>query len=97
MSTVTAGDYTVELKIDADNYRSWYNNEYRKPNGDFENNVAPALSLKRFLAKNIESELTEDLKRSPLHDSLQGHPSSVASNHALQEVRIADIVFSFKN
>lgn len=72
MSTVTAGDFTVELKIDGDGYRSWYNNEYRKPNGDFEHNVAPALSLKRFLTRNIESDLTEVLKRSPLHDSLQG-------------------------
>jgi len=46
MSTITAGDYTVEFKIGADNYRQWYNNEYRKPNGDFEHDVSPALSLK---------------------------------------------------
>ena len=49
MATITAGDYTVELKIDADNYRQWYNNEYRKPGGDYERNIAPAYSLKTYL------------------------------------------------
>lgn len=46
MATITAGDYTVEFPIDSDNYRRWYDQEYRKPGGDFENDVAPALSLK---------------------------------------------------
>ena len=46
MSTITAGDYTVEFKIDADRYRHWYNNDYRKPGGDFENQIAPAMALK---------------------------------------------------
>jgi len=98
MSTVTAGDYSVELKIDSDGYRNWYNNEYRKPTGDFENNVAPAFSLKQFLAQNIEKELTADLKRSPLHNSIQGMQSQEASSHrTIEEVKVADIVFSFKN
>lgn len=58
MSTITAGDYTVEFDINSDDYRQWYNNEYRKPGGDFENNVAPALSLKKFMSDIIEDELT---------------------------------------
>ena len=49
MATITAGDYTVELKINPDHYRTWYNNDYRKANGDFENGVAPAMSLKKHL------------------------------------------------
>ncbi len=59
MATITAGDYTVELKIDEDGYRTqWYNNEYRKPGGDYENQIAPALSLKQFMSTKIEEELT---------------------------------------
>lgn len=53
MATITAGDYTVELQIDEDGYRSWYNNDYRKPGGDFENDVAPALSLKKHITQVI--------------------------------------------
>ena len=38
MATITAGDYTVELKIDEEGYRrELYNKEYKKPGGDFEN------------------------------------------------------------
>ena len=37
MATITAGDYTVELRIDPDDYRHWYNNIFRAPGGDFEN------------------------------------------------------------
>lgn len=67
MSTITAGDYTVELVIDETEYRQWYNHEYRKDRGDYENKISPALSLKSFLVKNIEETLTQELQRSPLH------------------------------
>ena len=99
MSTITAGDYAVELKIDGDEYRRWYNNEYRKPGGDFENNVAPAMSLKRHIAEKVEEALTGDLKRSTLHE---GDTSGVKSHkkrdaEELSAVHVADIVFSFRN
>jgi len=61
MSTITANDYTVEFKIGADNYRQWYNNEYRKPGGDFEKDVSPAMSLKQHFCKVIETELTSEM------------------------------------
>lgn len=51
MATVTAGDYTVELDIDREGYRSWYDTQYSKPLGDFENGVAPAHSLTCYLTK----------------------------------------------
>jgi hypothetical protein len=35
MKTVTAGDYTVELKISEADYRAWYDSEYKGPAGDF--------------------------------------------------------------
>jgi len=61
MATVTAGDYAVELKINPSHYRTWYDHEYRKSGGDFENDIAPALSLTRHLTKEIEEELTVQL------------------------------------
>jgi len=67
MATITAGDYTVELKIDPDDYRHWYNNEYRKSGGDFENEVSPAMSLKAHLVEKIEETLSQEIQRSPLH------------------------------
>ena len=71
MATVTAGDYTAELIIDNDGYRSWYDNVYKAPNvGDFEKNkMAPAMSLKKHLIHEIEEILTADLKRSPLQEA----------------------------
>ena len=94
MATVTAGDYTVELDIDREGYRSWYDTQYSKPLGDFENGVAPAHSLTCYLTKQIEEELTMLLQQSSLYEASSGSQQSI---HALNEVRIADIVFSFNN
>lgn len=67
MSTVTAGDYAVELKISSDAYRNWYNHEYyNKKGSDYEKNIAPAHSLTRFLTKEIEDELTQQLRKKSL-------------------------------
>ena len=57
MSTVTAGDYTVEMMICREGYDDWKENVYRAPGGDFENNVSPALSLKSYIAAEIEDAL----------------------------------------
>ena len=54
MATITAGDYTVELKIDKSHYLRWKESEYKRPGGDFENKVSPAMSLKNHLIKEIE-------------------------------------------
>ena len=101
MATITAGDYTVELKIDADNYRHWYNNEFRKSGGDYENQVSPAMSLKKLITQKIEDVLTAELARSPLHEaaagSLAGKSRAKKDRADLTKVTIADIVFSFKN
>ena len=99
MATITAGDYTVELRINPDGYRNWYNTEYRRPGGDFENGVSPAMSLKTHLIKNIEDQMTNELRRSSLQDSVNGpQPRSRAGERpTLTEIKIADIVFSFNN
>lgn len=62
MKTVTAGDYTVELKVSEANFRDWYDNEYQCPAGDFQNGVAPAMSFKKHLKRTIESQLTSKVE-----------------------------------
>ena len=58
MATITAGDYTVELKINSDDYRHWYNHEYKKPGGDFEKDISPAMALKSHILENVERVMT---------------------------------------
>lgn len=58
MATVTAGDYSVEFPIKKESYDWWKSEVYRAPGGDFENGVAPAFSLKKYLKKEIEEKLT---------------------------------------
>ena len=70
LSTITAGDYTVEYPITPDGYRRWYNNEYRKPAGDYENGIAPASSLKRFIIDKVENVLTKELLESKMDNAL---------------------------
>jgi len=36
MSTVTAGDYTVEFTIDREGYDDWKSSRYEAPGGPFE-------------------------------------------------------------
>ena len=104
MSTITAGDYTVEFKINPDNYRTWYNGEYRKPRGDFENGVSPALSLKRHLTEIVEEEMTQVMQRDPLNSSANGTNGisdmkrrKTVRDEPVQKIHVADIVFSFRN
>ena len=35
LSTITAGDYTVEFTISQDAYQNWYNNTYKSYYGDY--------------------------------------------------------------
>jgi hypothetical protein len=46
MSTLTVADYTIEMNISEDNYKKWYDNEYKKPGGDYSKDIPPAMSLK---------------------------------------------------
>ena len=51
ISTVTAGDYSVEFEIPADRYNHWYNNIYKQSGGECDQGYAPALSLKRHMVE----------------------------------------------
>jgi hypothetical protein len=90
MSTITAGDYTVEIKIPNDAYQQWYDGEYRA-GGDFENDVPPAVSLKARLIEDIETCLTEEMNQGGKAESKRKKKSEV------DQIKIADVVFSFNN
>ena len=58
MNTVTAVDYTLELRISSSSYQKWYIETYKAPGGDFYKDISPAISLKELLRSTIESRLT---------------------------------------
>jgi len=64
MSTITAEDYTVEMKIDFWEYKVWQGVFWgigTDQGCDKSDNVAPCYSLKRYLRDEIEARLNEDL------------------------------------
>ena len=87
MAMVTAADYTVEFSIPEVAYEKWYAEDYSKEGGDKENDVPPAMSLKKDLKEIIEQTLAADLS--------SGHqPNSKKykkKKFALNAVKIADI------
>lgn len=46
MNTITAGDYTVEVKIKKSSFKKWFKEDYLKPGGDHSKEIPPSLSLK---------------------------------------------------
>ena len=59
MSTVTAGDYTVEFEIQKKDYLEWKAAVYDAQNGYKERDYSPALALKEYMAQQIEETLDE--------------------------------------
>ena len=58
MNTITAADYTVELKINKESYIEWSTNVY-KP-GDKDREIPVTFSLKEHMIKFIEEKLTAE-------------------------------------
>ena len=71
MAMVTAADYTVEFAIPEAAYDKWYLEEYSKENGDKENEVPPAMSLKKALKETIEETLNGELSSGDIPESLK--------------------------
>lgn len=95
MATITAGDYSVEFRISAENYRWFHSEIYRAPDGPFENKVSPALALKTYLAKEIEEKLDAWAADNPWAlTKLYGKKKTEKSYGG---TKVADIVFSFNN
>lgn len=61
MATITAGDYTVEMKIKAKSFKKWHKQEYMKEGGDHAQEIPSSLSLKKHMIRIIEEQLTKDL------------------------------------
>jgi hypothetical protein len=94
MATITAADYSVEFTIPEEGYEKWYNEEYKKQGGDYENNVPPAVSLKRTMIQRIEETLTNELRSGAV--KVESNKTRKDPN-PITEVKIADITFAFNN
>jgi len=53
MSTITAGDYSVEFQIPREAYDDWKNEYYLHQNGYKERGYSPALALKEHMSEEI--------------------------------------------
>lgn len=54
MATITAADYTVEMRIKPKPYKAWFEQEYMKPGGDHSKEIPPLMSLKKHFINVIE-------------------------------------------
>ena len=71
INTVTLPDYSVEMSIDLAGYRHWFNQVFHGPGGDYTKNISPGMSLKRFLIRKIEKQLTSELKAQQAYQKQQ--------------------------
>ena len=95
VATITAGDYTVEFPIKAEEYAWWKSEVYRGQGGEFESGVAPALAFKKYLAKEVEEKLDAWVTDNPW--AVEEVFGKDASERNYGGTKIADIVFSFNN
>ena len=61
VSTLTAGDYTVEVKLEKEQYQKWFKENYEKniqPTG-----ISCALALKKQVRSEIEGIIVKERKR----------------------------------
>ncbi len=107
MSTVTAGDYTVEFMIERENYDDWKDMHYKKAGGPFDSQISPALALKEFLSAQIEEILDRYLSEHPELYSEEAvekqkkdkkkKKKKRRNDGSFTETKVADITFSFNN
>ena len=97
ISTVTAGDYTVEFDIDKNHYSRWHET-YNQSGGECEMGYAPALSLKRKMIEEIEAALRQEIQRRQAEGltSLDGRKTT-EPKEMNENVSVADMVFSYNN
>ena len=106
MATVTVADFAVEFPIKVDSYQRWYQHEYKRIGGAFENGVPPAFALKNDLIGVIEKNLTEDLNHRDNSDdfvnqmiapALKKRGTLKIRKNKAKEIKVADITFAFDN
>jgi len=99
MSTVTVADYAVEFTIPPEAYAQWFEDKYCAVDGDRDNGVPIAMSLKRHLTETIEKHLNEDRMREAGIDpgSKKAKSKKLLRLSRFEEVKIADIIFGYVN
>lgn len=99
MSTCTVADFAVEFPILEESYSTWYTDVYCAEEGDRDNKIPVALSLKRFLTKKIEKFLTDDrMEAAGIDPSKKGKKSRALKRlNNIEEVKIADMQFGYTN
>ena len=103
MSTITAGDYSVEFTIPRKSYDDWYNAHYAQPGGPVENDISPALALKEYMSNEIERILDDWITNHPEaarpDDGMKKKKkkNKDGSDRVGQKTKVADMVFSFNN
>lgn len=97
LSTVTAGDYSVEFEIPAKAYQLWYNRVYKQSGGEFEQGYSPALSLKRTMVDQIEEAMKAEVNRRKGTGDTFIQRKTTEQKELNENVAVADIVFSYNN
>ena len=59
ITTITAGDYTVEFKIPLEAFQKWKQDEYMAPGGPSEKGISHGLALTEHLSEEVERILNE--------------------------------------
>jgi hypothetical protein len=97
-ATVTAGDYSVVFNIQHKSYIDWRDKVYEAAGGDMEKNIAPGLSLKELLKKEIEEKLDAWVNDPANNWALvKLYGSNKKGKTQYGGTKVADIVFSFNN
>ena len=89
VSTVTAGDFSVEYHIEKEMYELFMSQYFKRE--EFE---SPGQAFKQYLKDNIEEICIQEFKKKKLADALLGRE---ANDKDLERIEIADIVFAFNN
>ena len=104
MSTITAGDYSVEFEIPRIAYDNWFNEHYIMTGGPKERDESPALALKEYMSREVERILDDWIRNNPQaarpeDKQAKKKKKKAAKEGAVEEdkTRVADIVFSFNN
>ena len=90
ISTITPGDYTLQMEITTDMWNHFLSEVYHKDDMEAQG-ISSAFALKTFMKRELERILTKALK-----ENRELHPEDMKSIK-IQEVKIADIVFAFNN
>ena len=91
LSTVTAGDYTVEFPIPAEAYNDWHDNTYEANGGEKSQGYSPAISLKRYMIEAIENALRQEVQNRKAQGNTMLSRKSTQFKELNENVNVADM------